>query len=119
MYTTPADPPDSPRRTALRPLGKPYKSVPDLKSVSMLGIGLVIGSVLGAGIALLTAPQTGEDTRASLSRRARRIRGQPVGAWERLGRELKRAAALKQKERRLAAAGRETASEKATVEPKG
>ncbi len=116
MYTTPPDSPDSQRRTALRPLGKPYKSVPDLKSVSMLGIGLLVGTVLGAGIALLTAPQSGEDARASLSRRARRLRGQPVGAWERLGRELKRAAALKQKERRLAAARRETASEKAAVE---
>jgi len=104
MYNAPADPPVTTRTSALRPLGKPYKSVTDVQSVSLLGLGIVIGVVLGAGVALLTAPQSGRDTRESLSRRVRRARGQPSGMWERLGRELKRAAVLKQKERKIASA---------------
>ncbi len=70
--------------------------------MSVLGVGLVIGAVLGAGAALLVAPQTGRNARAAISRRVRRARGGPVGTWERLGRELKRAATLKRKERELA-----------------
>ncbi|MEJ7760999.1 MAG: YtxH domain-containing protein [Gemmatimonadaceae bacterium] len=72
--------------------------------MSLLGLGIVIGVVLGAGVALLTAPQSGEDTRASLTRRVRRASGEPSGIWERLGREMKRAATLKRKERELASA---------------
>lgn len=69
----------------------------------MLGMGLLIGAVLGAGVALLLAPQAGEETRNSLKRRVRRVRGNPTGVWERLGHELKQAALIKRKERQLAA----------------
>jgi hypothetical protein len=62
----------------------------------MLGLGMIVGAVLGAGIALLVAPQSGSETRHSLSRRARRLRG-GSGPWTRLGRELRRAAAAKRK----------------------
>ena len=102
MYTTPPDEQTKSRPSSLRPLGKPYRSVPDARSVSVLGVGLVIGAVLGAGVALLVAPQTGRNARAAISRRVRRARGEPVGTWERLGRELRRAATLKRKERELA-----------------
>jgi len=102
MFTTPPDEQSKPRPTSLRPLGKPYKSVADARSMSVLGVGLVIGAVLGAAAALLVAPQTGRNARAAISRRVRRARGEPVGTWERLGRELKRAATLKRKERELA-----------------
>ena len=36
--------------------------------------GIVIGALIGAGIALLAAPHSGEDTRRQLSRRARGLR---------------------------------------------
>jgi gas vesicle protein len=62
----------------------------------MLGIGMVIGTVIGAGIALLVAPQSGLDTRRGFSKRVNRFRGRSR-VWTRLGRELKRAAAAKQK----------------------
>ncbi len=35
--------------------------------------GLIIGGLVGAGLALLLAPQAGEDTRRGLARRARRL----------------------------------------------
>lgn len=37
--------------------------------------GLVIGGLVGAGLALLLAPQAGEDTRRDIARRARRLAG--------------------------------------------
>ncbi len=35
--------------------------------------GLIIGALIGAGVALLIAPQSGEETRRFLRRRARRL----------------------------------------------
>jgi gas vesicle protein len=43
-------------------------------SAGSLLSGIVIGALVGAGIALLFAPQSGEDTRRELSRRARSAR---------------------------------------------
>lgn len=79
-----------------RPRGRPYKNVPDTKSAGMLGVGMIIGAVLGAGIALLVAPEAGWETRRRLGRRARTLTGGD-GAWTKLGRELRRAARAKRK----------------------
>ena len=79
-----------------RPRGKPYKNVPDTKSAGMLGVGMIIGAVLGAGIALLVAPEAGWETRRRLGRKARSI-SSGDGAWTKLGRELRRAARAKRK----------------------
>ena len=35
--------------------------------------GLLLGALIGAGVALLFAPQSGEDTRRMIRRRARRL----------------------------------------------
>lgn len=78
----------------------------------MLGVGMIIGAVLGAGIALLVAPQAGWETRRSLTNRARRMRGDP-SAWTRLGRELKRAARAKRKSLELEAKRREIETKRA------
>ena len=45
----------------------------DWQRVAIFGVGLAIGLTLGAGAALLAAPQTGEETRAALRSRARRL----------------------------------------------
>ncbi len=79
-----------------RPVGRPYRNVSDVRSVSMLGVGIVIGTVIGAGIALLVAPQSGSDTRRSLGRSVGGLRSGP-GVWGKLGKELRRAAAAKRK----------------------
>ena len=57
---------------------------------------MIIGAVLGAGIALLMAPQAGRETRRSIARRTRSM-GAGSGAWTKLGRELRKAAQAKRK----------------------
>jgi gas vesicle protein len=68
----------------------------------MLGVGMIIGAVLGAGIALLFAPQSGSEVRRSIARRARSM-GSGGGAWTRLGRELRKAAKAKRRSLELEA----------------
>ena len=51
---------------------------------------MVIGVAIGAGVALLTAPRSGEEIRDSIRDRVRHIRGKD-DAWTKLQLELKRA----------------------------
>ncbi|HEY8164752.1 MAG TPA: YtxH domain-containing protein [Gemmatimonadaceae bacterium] len=91
-------PPRSPRK---KPVGSPYRRVVDPHSAGLLGVGVIIGVAIGAGVAMLFAPQSGEATRDMLRRRIRRVRGN-THVWKRLGKELKRAGSLKRKEIELA-----------------
>lgn len=75
----------------------------------MLGIGMIAGAVIGAGIALLVAPESGAETRRRLTSRADRLRS-GRGVWTRLGRELRRAAAAKRKSLELDAKRKEIAA---------
>lgn len=79
-----------------RPVGSPYRNVPDKPGISMLGIGILVGVAIGAGIALLAAPQSGEDTRDNIRDRMRHLRGQDR-PWDKLARELRRASAVRRK----------------------
>jgi gas vesicle protein len=81
---------------ARKPRGRPYKNVPDARNAGMLGVGMIIGAVIGAGAALLFAPQAGWETSRVISRRARSM-GSGAGAWTKLGRELRKAAQAKRK----------------------
>lgn len=47
-------------------------------SAGSLLAGITIGALVGAGIALLFAPQSGEETRRELSRRARTARDEAM-----------------------------------------
>jgi len=51
--------------------------------------GLVIGAVLGAGIALLTAPEPGRRTRRRIRRAANQIRDSATDRWEELADDVK------------------------------
>jgi len=73
-----------------RAAGSSYRNVPDSRSISLLGLGIVIGVAIGAGAALLAAPRSGEETRDRIRDRVRHIRGKD-DAWSKLQRELKRA----------------------------
>jgi hypothetical protein len=45
------------------------------RSAAIFGSGFAVGALLGAGVALLFAPQRGEDTREMLADRAQRLGG--------------------------------------------
>jgi gas vesicle protein len=60
-----------PRRPA-RPAASVARPSSDWQQVAVFGVGLAVGIALGAGIALLTAPQSGEETRSDLRRKAQR-----------------------------------------------
>ncbi len=71
--------------------GLPYETVPDWNNIGLFAAGIAVGAVLGAAIALLMAPATGEETRHSISRRVRRLRGDD-DVWDELAEELAKAA---------------------------
>lgn len=80
-----------------KPQGRPYSRQPDWHTVALVGAGIAAGVVLGAGIALLVAPQSGAHTRLALSRELRRNRPWRRGPWERLGDELRQIARHKRR----------------------
>jgi YtxH-like protein len=47
--------------------------------------GIAVGCLIGAAAALLTAPQSGEDTRRALSRRSKRLARRGREMWDDLG----------------------------------
>jgi gas vesicle protein len=51
--------------------------------------GLVLGAVIGAGIALLTAPQPGSKTRRHLRRTANEIGSGASDRWDELADDMK------------------------------
>lgn len=51
--------------------------------------GLVLGGVIGASVAMLTAPQPGRKTRKRIRRSARRLRGTTSERLDDLASELK------------------------------
>jgi len=51
--------------------------------------GLLLGAVIGAGVALLTAPQSGRRTRKRIKKTAVQIRGQAGDRWDDLAEEMK------------------------------
>ncbi len=82
----------------------------DWQQVAIFGAGLALGLALGAGAALLTAPQSGEETRAALRGRAKRI-GRSTSrrsrdAWAELSDELQSARMSLQRRRAKRAARR-------------
>jgi gas vesicle protein len=51
--------------------------------------GLVLGAVIGAGVAVLTSPQPGRRTRRRIRRAASRIQGSATDRLDELAAELK------------------------------
>ncbi len=72
--------------------GLPQETVPDWSNIGLFAAGIAVGAVLGAAVALLMAPATGEETRHGISRRVRRLRGDD-DVWDELAEELEQAAA--------------------------
>jgi YtxH-like protein len=58
-----------------RPSGKSYSEDMQWRHAAIFGAGVALGALIGAGAALLYAPQSGEETREMLSERAQRFGG--------------------------------------------
>jgi hypothetical protein len=71
-----------------RPRGSAFRRSIDWEHVGLLSAGLLIGAVVGAGAALLMAPQSGEETRTIIRRQARNARHRASDAWADLADEL-------------------------------
>jgi len=82
------------------PRGKPFTREADWRSVALVGAGIAAGVVLGAGIALLVAPQSGAHTRLALGREIRRRKPWGRSPWEQLGQELNKAARKRTRQHR-------------------
>jgi gas vesicle protein len=67
--------------------------------------GLLIGALVGAGIALLVAPQSGEETRHAIARRARRLAADARERYDEARHQLHRARERRRKEHDDASAG--------------
>jgi hypothetical protein len=60
--------------------------------VVVFGMGIALGTTLGAGVALLFAPSSGEEIRAAIARRSARLAHQGRDVWGDLRDELEWAA---------------------------
>ncbi len=60
----------------------------DWERIAVFGTGIALGATLGAGIALLFAPSTGEEIRAAIGRRSVRLAHQSRDVWADLRDEL-------------------------------
>jgi hypothetical protein len=73
------------------------ETVPDWDNIGLFTAGIALGAILGASVALLFAPASGEDTRALIGRRVRRERTDD-DVWDELAAELARAASDSERE---------------------
>ena len=72
--------------------GSPYTEDRDWGRIGGFGAGIVVGVLLGAGVALFLAPQTGKALRSGIARGTRRMRTRADDAFEELRQELRVAA---------------------------
>jgi hypothetical protein len=70
----------------------PVEMVPDWNAIGLFATGIAVGAILGACVALLLAPASGEETRHRIANKVRR-REDDDDIWEQLAEELDRAAA--------------------------
>src|SRR6476661_1174262 len=74
-----------------KPDGLPADMVPDWNAIGLFTAGIAVGAILGATVALLMAPASGDETRERIGRRVRHLRGND-DVWDDLAEELERAA---------------------------
>ncbi len=69
--------------------GSSYEESTDWGRIGIFAAGLAAGLTIGAGVALLLAPASGEETREYLGARARALRGQADAGWDDLRDDLR------------------------------
>jgi YtxH-like protein len=77
--------------------GLPHETVPDWNNIGLFTAGIAVGAILGATVALLLAPGSGDEMRHNIGRRVRRLRGDD-DVWDELAEELELAAAKREEE---------------------
>ncbi len=85
------------------PVGRSWDEERDWRGAGILSLGVIAGALVGAGVALLLAPQSGEETRERIAHRARRLGSRADASWDDLRDELRR---LRRRSRRVATRGR-------------
>ena len=80
------------RRTSYAP-----RAMSTGKSTTIFAAGMAIGIAVGAGVAILFAPQSGAETRRQIARRGRHLGRRGRDAWGDLAYELKSAAKRRRK----------------------
>ena len=65
-----------------RATGRAYTESFDRGRAGAFGLGLALGALAGAGVALLMAPQSGYETRSRLVDGARDVRGRAADSWD-------------------------------------
>lgn len=93
--TEPLGSSETPRRSAVSAL-VPVREKPGFggnrETLAVFAAGVALGMAVGAGAALLFAPQSGTETRHEIARRGRRLGRRGRDAWDDLRDELRRAA---------------------------
>ena len=92
--STPSEPmtssiPKAPRPGSIpqpRPDDAPVEMVPDWNAIGLFATGIALGAILGASVALLLAPASGEETRHRIANKVRRQQDDDL--WEQLAAEL-------------------------------
>jgi gas vesicle protein len=79
--------------------------------IAGFAVGVVLGALLGAGLALLYAPDRGEKTRRQLKRRLQRLRDEAEDGLDRAGARAARVRRQLSRRRRRLEAGIDRASD--------
>ena len=74
------------------PSGRPFTRTLAWNDAGLFGAGIAVGVMIGAGAALLFAPQSGSETRYDIARGTRDLGYRATDAWEDLRDELRGAA---------------------------
>jgi YtxH-like protein len=72
--------------------GLPREMVPDWTNIGLFTTGIAVGAVLGAAVALLLAPASGNEMRRRVKRKFHRGDETEEDVWDELAEELERAA---------------------------
>ncbi len=73
--------------------------------VRTFAAGMLIGALVGAGLALLLAPRSGEETRHALRRKARRLADEARERYEEAREQLRRGRERRRREHEESSAG--------------